>query len=108
MLQVLVIAAGVVVPAMYVLGVIFAALWVTGIWLARRHDPQAPALRLIREPPPPHADSLAPTPRTHDLVPLGVILRLSRISSPPLPPYAAGRDHAAAAGGRYRQAEPQI
>src|SRR5580700_7388920 len=36
-LQVLVIAAGVVVPAMYVLGVIFAALWVTGIWLARRH-----------------------------------------------------------------------
>ncbi len=39
-LQVLVIAAGVVVPAMYVLGVIFAGLWVTGIWLARRH--QAP------------------------------------------------------------------
>ena len=37
-LQVLVIAAGVVVPAMYVLGVIFAALWVTGIWLARRHE----------------------------------------------------------------------
>ena len=35
-LQALVIAAGVVVPAMYVLGVIFAALWVTGIWLARR------------------------------------------------------------------------
>ena len=37
-LQVAVIAAGVVVPAMYVLGVIFAALWVTGIWLARRHE----------------------------------------------------------------------
>ena len=36
-LQVLVIAAGAVVPAMYILGVIFAALWVTGIWLARRH-----------------------------------------------------------------------
>ncbi|MBV9382257.1 MAG: DUF4233 domain-containing protein [Streptosporangiaceae bacterium] len=35
-LQVLVIAAGVVVPAMYVLGVIFTALWVTGIWLARK------------------------------------------------------------------------
>jgi len=35
-LQVLVIAAGVVVPAMYILGVIFTALWVTGIWLARR------------------------------------------------------------------------
>lgn len=36
-LQALVIAAGVVVPAMYALGVIFAALWVTGLWLARRH-----------------------------------------------------------------------
>ena len=35
-LQVLVIAAGTLVPAMYVLGVIFAALWITGIWLARR------------------------------------------------------------------------
>ena len=38
-LQAMVIAAGVVVPAMYALGVIFAALWVTGIWLARRHEP---------------------------------------------------------------------
>ena len=37
-LQALVIAAGAVVPAMYILGVIFAALWVTGIWLARRHE----------------------------------------------------------------------
>jgi hypothetical protein len=35
-LQVLVIAAGIVVPAMYGLGAIFAALWITGIWLARR------------------------------------------------------------------------
>ena len=42
-LQFLVIAAGVVVPAMYVVGVIFAALWVTGIWLARRHAPPRPA-----------------------------------------------------------------
>ena len=42
-LQVLVIAAGVVMPAMYVLGAIFAALWVTGIWLARRlQTPPAP------------------------------------------------------------------
>jgi Protein of unknown function (DUF4233) len=39
-LQLLVIAAGVIVPVMYVLGVIFAALWVTGIWLARRHTPR--------------------------------------------------------------------
>jgi hypothetical protein len=36
-LQLLVIASGAVVSAMYALGVIFAALWVTGIWLARRH-----------------------------------------------------------------------
>jgi hypothetical protein len=38
LLQVAVIAAGIVVPAMYVLGVIFSALWVTGIWLGRRHE----------------------------------------------------------------------
>jgi hypothetical protein len=42
-LQFLVIAAGVIVPAMYILGVIFAALWVTGIWLARRHTPRPDA-----------------------------------------------------------------
>ena len=35
-LQLLVIASGVVVPVMYILGVIFAALWFTGIWLARK------------------------------------------------------------------------
>jgi hypothetical protein len=35
-LQLLVIAVGVIMPAMYVLGVIFAALWFTGIWLARK------------------------------------------------------------------------
>jgi hypothetical protein len=28
---------------MYILGVIFAALWVTGIWLARRHTPRRDA-----------------------------------------------------------------
>ena len=39
-LQLLVIAAGVVVPAMYIVGVIFAGLWVAGIWLARRHTPR--------------------------------------------------------------------
>ena len=42
-LQLLVIAAGVIVPAMYVLGVIFAVLWVTGIWLARRIQASTPA-----------------------------------------------------------------
>ncbi len=41
-LQLLVIAAGVVVPAMYALGAIFAALWVTGLWLARHHAPPTP------------------------------------------------------------------
>ena len=39
-LQLLVIAVGVVVPAMYVIGVIFAGLWVAGIWLVRRHTPR--------------------------------------------------------------------
>ena len=55
-LQVLVIAAGTLVPAMYVLGVIFAALWITGIWLARRL--QAPA------PGSPTATNTPTTPRT--------------------------------------------
>jgi hypothetical protein len=53
-LQVLVIAAGVVVPAMYVLGAVFAALWITGIWLARRL--QTPAASA----PPAHSDPATP------------------------------------------------
>lgn len=36
LLQVYVIAAGAIVPVMYVLGAIFAALWVIGIWLGYR------------------------------------------------------------------------
>lgn len=36
LLQVFVIASGVVVPVMYLLGGIFAALWVIGIWLGYR------------------------------------------------------------------------
>lgn len=36
LLQMLVIAAGVVLPVMYVLGGIFAILWVTGIWLGHK------------------------------------------------------------------------
>jgi hypothetical protein len=39
-LQILVIASGVWVHAMYVLGVIFCGLWLTGIWLARRIEQQ--------------------------------------------------------------------
>jgi Protein of unknown function (DUF4233) len=37
-LQVAVIATGVVVPAMYGLGVIFGGLWLTAIWLGRRYQ----------------------------------------------------------------------
>jgi len=37
-LQVAVIATGAVVPAMYVLGVIFGGLWLTAIWLGRRYQ----------------------------------------------------------------------
>jgi hypothetical protein len=40
-LQALIIAGGVVIPAMYILGAIFAALWITGIWLARRLETAA-------------------------------------------------------------------
>ena len=41
LLQVAVIAAGVVVPAMFVLGAIFAGLWAVAIWLGRRY-PETP------------------------------------------------------------------
>ena len=37
LLQVAMIAAGLVVPAMFVLGAIFAALWAVAIWLGRRY-----------------------------------------------------------------------
>jgi hypothetical protein len=36
--QALVIASGALLPAMYVLGVIFAALWFTGLWLGRKWE----------------------------------------------------------------------
>jgi len=36
LLQVYLIAAGQIVPVMYILGAIFAAFWVIGIWLGRR------------------------------------------------------------------------
>ncbi len=41
-LQILVIATGFMVTAMFFLGIIFAALWVTAIWLGRRVE-SAPA-----------------------------------------------------------------
>ena len=37
-LQVVIIAFGSVVPAMYFLGAIFAVLWATGIWLGYRAE----------------------------------------------------------------------
>ena len=39
-LQLAVIASGVLLSVMYVLGVIFTALWFTGIWLARKWEGQ--------------------------------------------------------------------
>jgi len=44
LLQVLVLAAGAVVPAMFFLGAVFALLWGTGIWLGRRFG-QVPSAR---------------------------------------------------------------
>jgi len=38
LLQVFVITAGAVVPAMYFLGAVFAALWAIGIWLGYRAE----------------------------------------------------------------------
>jgi len=62
-LQVLVIVAGVVVPAMFILGAIFAALWITGIWLARRLQTQTPPAPGAPGPPrfpaPGHGASVA-------------------------------------------------
>ena len=44
LLQVLVLAAGAVVPAMYFLGAVFAVLWGIGIWLGHRFG-QVPGAR---------------------------------------------------------------
>jgi hypothetical protein len=41
--QAAVIASGVLIPAMYVLGAVFTALWITGLWLARRIASQVAA-----------------------------------------------------------------
>ena len=70
-LQFLVIASGVVVSAMYTLGAIFAALWFTGIWLARRHAiPPAAPLPADAAPSPaapsPATPPGTPAPADHD------------------------------------------
>lgn len=36
LLQLMLIASGAVIPAMYILGGIFTLLWITGIWLGHR------------------------------------------------------------------------
>ena len=59
-LQVLVIASGVVVPAMYILGVVFAALWLTAVYLARRLQTLPPPRAL--ETPVPDASRALETP----------------------------------------------
>jgi hypothetical protein len=41
-LQLLIVAAGFEVPALYVLGAIFAAFWFTGIWMAGRLEQAEP------------------------------------------------------------------
>jgi hypothetical protein len=56
-LQVMVIAAGVVIPAMYILGLIFAALWITAVWLARR-------IQRIQTLAPPTQTVSSPVPAT--------------------------------------------
>lgn len=38
----LVIATGVVVPAMFFLGAVFAALWGAALWLGRKHETRHP------------------------------------------------------------------
>ena len=59
-LQLLVIAAGVVLPAMYVLGVIFSALWFGGIKLARKWE-AAEAAQASEPAPAPHTPQSAPS-----------------------------------------------
>jgi Protein of unknown function (DUF4233) len=66
-LQALVIAAGVVLPAMYILGVIFAALWITAIRLARRLQ----ALPATRAPEISSTEPPAPAPPRPPDVPAG-------------------------------------
>jgi hypothetical protein len=77
-LQVLVIASGVVVPAMYTLGAIFAALWITGIWLARRHQPTPAATPTLSST---SAPSATPAPSATS-APSGTSARPDATSTP--------------------------
>lgn len=59
-LQALVIAAGVIVPVMYFLGAVFAALWVIGIMLGRRVAAASPDQDTLEEDPAEPLRSVAP------------------------------------------------
>jgi len=59
-LQLAVIASGVLVPVMYVLGVIFTALWFTGIWLARKWEREPGPTAVLPRPPVPVSSSVIP------------------------------------------------
>jgi hypothetical protein len=50
--QAAVIATGVVLPAMYGIGAVFAALWFTGIWLGRKWERTPAGPPAARQPAP--------------------------------------------------------
>lgn len=60
--QALVIASGAYVPMMYVLGAVFALLWFTGIWLARKVEREQRAREAAGEAGEPAEDREAGQP----------------------------------------------
>jgi hypothetical protein len=58
--QALVIASGVLVSAMYILGAIFAALWFTGIWLGRKWERDDVKTVIPRGDDPPYPPAVPP------------------------------------------------
>jgi uncharacterized protein DUF4233 len=58
--QALVIASGVLVSAMYILGGIFTALWFTGIWLGRKWERDDVKTVATREDDPPYPPAVPP------------------------------------------------
>ena len=60
--QVAVIATGVILPEMYGIGAIFAALWFTGIWLGRKWE-KIDAQRAAMAPEPPQAGAAQQRPQ---------------------------------------------
>jgi len=58
--QALVIASGVLVSAMYILGGIFTALWFTGIWLGRKWERDDVKTVATRGDDPPYPPAVPP------------------------------------------------